>query len=134
MKGRGRANMLKEICTGSSQGQTGFPDNFLSDRMRREPHRHRGKTAGAQVRNTILLREHKRHGPRPIGFGQPIGRIGNVLSNIRKLRHIANVDNQGIKSRPFLGSKDFSKRIRIVGIPRKTIYCFCRNSNNLPVL
>ena len=101
--------------------------------MAREAHGDRRESACAEIGDAILFGKDDGHRARPIGFGESVGAVGNILGDVRELCDIGDVDNQRVECRSFFGGENLGERFGLECVAGEPVNCFCRNGDNLSV-
>ena len=102
--------------------------------MAREAHSHGGEGACAKVGNAILLGKDDGHRTRPIGFGELVGAIGDVLCNVGELCNVCDMDNQRVERRAFLGCENLGESFRLECVTGEPVNRFCRDGDDFTFL
>ena len=85
--------------------------------------------SGCGHRNGIAFPDDHRQGTRPESTGQFAGSLRNFTCNTFHIGKVRNVHDQGVVRRTSFCCIDFAGSFRMQGISAKTVYRFCRKSD-----
>ncbi len=121
MLGRGRADVAEAIGTGSGEWQAGALNERECGRMRGHAHTDEVTPGGDCRRQVWVAWQEERKRPRPESIHQGSCRGGNVADHTHQHGIVADVHDERIPVRAFLGSKNAFYRGGVQCVCRQTV-------------
>ena len=118
-------------CVGTwrSDQTSAFAYQIKCNRVIGHPYSDSIHSSGCCHRNGIAFPDDHRQGTRPESTGQFAGSLRNFTCNTFHIGKVRNVHDQGVVRRTSFCCIDFAGSFRMQGISAKTVYRFCRKSD-----